>query len=277
MRFRSLFLLLILALLGGAGRLSAATTIPFQFRDGMIWMNVTVPGRSEPLKFLLDSGAGVSVVDTATAQRVGWALGDRSAVQGVQGRAVAYRVCGVSATTGGVAIPGNLLAIDLSGPSARCHQRIDGLLGADFFRGRIVQIDYAAQRVRLLERGELDETNCEIVPLAARNDAWCARVSVNGHAQWMRVDTGCNSALEWVVSGAKTKPPGGTTLGVNAGSARELCTEVQLGAKRLTEVKTGLHRAPMFAGEAGLIGNDLLSRFTVTIDVAKRRCLLGGR
>ena len=278
MRFRPLFLFLVIALLCGAGRLSAATTIPFQFRDGMIWMKVSVPGKSETLDFLLDSGAGVSVVDVAAARRVGWALGDRKTVQGVHGTAAAYRVRGVSASTGGAAIPGALLAIDLSAPSGACHQRIDGLLGADFFRDRIVQIDYAAQRVRLLQRGELDETNCEIVPLAARNDAWCARVSVNGNgAEWMRVDTGCSTALEWVVSGVKANRPGVTTLGLNAGSVRECCTEVQLGAKRLAAVKTGIHRSPMFAGEAGLIGNGLLSRFTVTIDVAKRRCLLGGR
>jgi hypothetical protein len=176
---------------------------------------------------------------------------------------------------GGVAIPSSLLAIDLSGVG---RQRIDGLVGADFFRNRIVQIDYAAQRIRLLERGEVDETNCEIVPLASRNDAWCARVSVNGaDAGWMRVDTGCSTALEWVVSGAKMKQFGVTTLGVNAGSARDVCTEVQLGGKRLSAVKTGIHRSPMFAGESGLIGNGVLSRFTVTIDLAKRRCLLAGR
>jgi len=38
-----------------------------------------------------------------------------------------------------------------------------------------------------------------------------------------------------------------------------------------------VHSRPMFAGEAGLIGNGLLSKFTVTFDVAKRQCWLKTR
>ena len=40
-----------------ANRLVAATPIPFQFRDGLIWLKVAVAGKSEPLNFLLDSRA----------------------------------------------------------------------------------------------------------------------------------------------------------------------------------------------------------------------------
>src|SRR5258708_19579886 len=41
--------------------------IPFQFQDGLIWLKVGVAGKSEPLNFLLDSGAGVSAMDLQTA------------------------------------------------------------------------------------------------------------------------------------------------------------------------------------------------------------------
>jgi len=50
---------------------------------------------------------------------------------------------------------------------------------------------------------------------------------------------------------------------------------VQLGALRLADIPTGLHETPIFEGEAGLLGNGLLSRFTVTFDVAKKQLLLG--
>ena len=52
---------------------------------------------------------------------------------------------------------------------------------------------------------------------------------------------------------------------------------MQLGAKHIAGVKTGIHAEQMFSGESGLIGNGLLARFTVTIDIAKRRCLLANR
>ena len=278
MRFRRLLTILIPALFLCANCLFAAESIPFQFRGGMIWLKVAVGGSRQPLNFLLDSGAGASVLDLATARGLGLKLGKRQNVQGVHGRSIAYRVEDFAASVAGIAIPSSLLALDLSGPSRSSHQRIDGLLGADFFRDRIVQIDFAAQTIRLLKREELREAGCEILPLTARNDVPCARVSVDGSApQWMRLDTGCNTALEWVVTGAKAKKLGLITLGLHAGSVREIHADVQLGAKRIAAVKTGIHTEQMFAAEAGLIGNGLLSRFLVTIDSAKRRCLLADR
>ena len=244
----------------------------------MIWLKVAVAGQSDPLNFLLDSGAGASVLDLAAARRLGLQLRERQTVQGVHSRTVAYRVKGFAAAAAGVAMPSSLLAVDLCGASASCHQRIDGLLGADFFRDRVVQIDFAAQTIRLLQRGEVNPSGCEILPLTPRNDTFCTRLSVNGNApEWLRLDTGCNSALEWVVTGDKAQRLGLTTIGVNSGSVREIRTDVQLGTKRIAAVQTGIHTGQMFSGEAGLIGNGLLSRFTVTIDTARRRCLLGSR
>ncbi len=278
MRFGHLFSIPTLAFLFFANHLSAATTVPCQFRDGMVWLKVAVAGKSEPLNFLLDSGAGASVLDLAAAGRLGLKLGASQHVQGVHSRSVAYRVEGFAARTAGVEIPSSLLAIDLSGPSRACHQRIDGLLGADFFRDHIVQIDYAARAIRLLQRSEVSTEGCEVLPLTTRNDAFCARVSVNGNSrEWLRIDTGCSTALEWVVTGDRAKKLGLTTLGLNRGSVREIQTDVQLGATRIASVRTGVHTSQMFADEAGLIGNGLLSRFTVTIDAARRRCLLGPR
>ena len=278
MRPRRLLSLIAIALLLCASRLTAATPIPFQFREGMIWVKIAVSAKSESLNFLLDSGAGASVLDLAAARRLGLKLGASQSVQGVHSRATAYRVEGFAAHTASIAVPSSLLAVDLSGPSRACQQRIDGLLGADFFRNRLVQIDFAAQTIRVLQRGELNETGCEILPLTTRNDAICARVSVDGNGpEWLRLDTGCNTSLEWVVTDNKAKNLGVPTIGVNSGSLRELHTNVRLGSKRVAAVKTGIHTEQMFTGEAGLIGNGLLSRFVVTIDSAKRRCLLASR
>ena len=239
---RRLIPILVLALLFCTNRLFAATPIPFQFRDGMVWLKVAVAGKSEPLDFLLDSGASASVLDLSAARRLGLKLGARQDVQGVHSRSLAYRVEVFAAHASSIAIPSSLLAVDLSGPSRACHQRIDGLLGADFFRGRIVQIDFASQTIRLLQRSEVNEAGCEILPLTTRNDALCARVCVDGNApEWLRLDTGCNTTLEWVVTGDKAKELGLTTLGFNSGSVREIHTDVQLGAKRISAVKTGIH------------------------------------
>jgi hypothetical protein len=88
------------------------------------------------------------------------------------------------------------------------------------------------------------------------------------------VDTGCKTPLEWVLSREVAKKMGFATIGVHSRSPREIYTDVQFGSQRISSVHTGLHTVPMFAGEAGLIGNGLLSRYIVTIDSPRARCLL---
>lgn len=256
----------------------AATEIPFRYADGMIWVKLAVAGQSEPLNFLLDSGAGASVLDLGTARRLGVKLGRSENVQGVAGRAVAYRVNDLAATVGTVSAPRSMLALDLAEISAGLHQRIDGLLGADFFLRRIVQIDYAAAKIRVLGRDEFDFTNATVLRLARRGDALCVCVSVAGQkADWMRVDTGCSAPLRWVVSTANAKKLAQTSIALANGSPCSLIAEVQLGAMTIPAVKVALHPEQMFAGEAGLLGNGLLSKFTVTFDPAQKQLVLAKR
>lgn len=277
---RGVFVARLLTLILAACSMSAApcraaSEIPFTFRNGMIWLKVEVAGRSTPLNFLLDSGAGKTVVHLGTAQRLGLKLGARETVQGVQGRSAAYRIDSLAATVGSAPVPRDMLAFDLSSVSAESGSRIDGLLGADFFRDRVVQIDFAAQKVRLFDRSESCAIGGQILPLVRRHDALCVRVGVNGNApQWMRLDTGCSGALEWVVAGAKSRRDSGTSVAATGTSREHIQTDVLLGSERIPAVKTGLHSQPLFAGENGLIGNGLLSQFRVTVDAAGGRLLL---
>jgi hypothetical protein len=277
-RFHCRCLILILTLSLFAGGLFASTPIRFEYRDGMIWVKVSVAGRKERLNFLLDSGAGVSVIDINAARRVGLKFGERQTVLGASGRSAGFRVEGFHAQAADVAVASSLLALDLKAPSAGCHQHIDGLLGDDFLRDHIVEINFSAQTLRLLQRGEVNAGGCEAFPLTRRNDALCARVSVDGNApEWLRLDTGCNTSLEWVVTGDKAHSLGNAPGGSNTDSARQIQTDVQIGGLRIASVKTGIHKQQMFADETGLIGNGLLSRFTVIIDAAGQRCLLAKR
>lgn len=278
MRLRSIFALFTGLALLIAGQLQAATEIPFRFRDGMVWVKVAVPGRSAALNFLLDSGAGASVLHLPTARSLGAKLGAPEPVQGVHSRGIAYRVERFAGELGGIAVPQRMLALDLSAVSFGCHQQIDGLLGADFFRGRIVQIDYAAEKLRLLRPAEVSLAGCEALPLVRRGDALCTRVCVAGKAPtWMRVDTGCNSALQWVVKDGGARKARGTSIGVATSTRRHLVTDVQLGNVRLEGIQAGIHARPIFAGEAGLLGNGVLARFTVTFDAPGKRLLLARR
>ena len=240
-----------------AGVHASAALIPFEFHEGLIWIKVKAEGAEKPLNFLLDSGAGSSVLDFAAAKRLGVTMGAGERVQMVGQSVASRRVVDFSATVAGIPIQPDPLALDLSETSGLCGRRIDGLVGHDFFHGRIVQIDYKARLIRVLE--EADERCCSVVPLKVRDNALCIPVSVNGsRTRWTRLDTGCDASLHWVD-------------GSGGGDVDAL---VMLEGESLGQVPTTLHRRAFFPSEAGLLGNGVLSNYRVTIDTVNRRLLL---
>jgi hypothetical protein len=274
---RRILLFLFALSLAIEGHLRAAVEIPCEYRQGLVWVSVRSPERAEPWNFLLDSGAGASVLDVSAARAMGCPLGSVRTVRGVGGRAAAYDVAGLKLCASGVALPSPRLALDLSALSRACGRRVDGLIGADFFQARIVQVDFGAQKLRLLTPAELPRTAVAL-PLALRGDAWCVRASINsGKDGWARVDTGCDTAVEWVTTARSTQSTAGTSIAAAAGSSEAVPATLQLGPLRMAEMPTGFRTTPIFAGESGLLGNRLLERFTVTFDVAKKRLFLGAR
>ena len=270
---------LLTALLSARAASSSPTEFPFEHRGGLIWVKVSVPQSVGPLNFLLDSGAGASVINLRTAKRLGVKLGQRVDVRGVGSRADGFWPQRLQASAGGVALAKDYLAVDLAELSRACDCGVDGLLGADFFRGRVVQIDFVANRIRLLPSSAVTG-EFSVVKLKVNRGAMLASVGVDeGKPQWMRVDTGCTSALQWVVSGSKPAAiKGGVCVGLTELNIPASTTTVKLGSMTFDSVLTGLHPQPIFCGESGLLGNGLLARFErVTFDTKAGRLVLDGR
>lgn len=256
---------------------SSLAEFPFQYREGLLWVQVQVAESREPLRFLLDSGAQVSVINLDVAKRLGLTLGERVSVSSVQTTMTGYWPQKLSATANGVALPSYFLALDLSKLNAACTQAVDGLIGADFFKGQIVQIDFAGQKIRLLNSTPA-VPQAGTVPLELRRCGLCINAGINGgKPQRLRVDTGCATALQWVTT--KVRPERCTTkvaVGLAQLTIPQTQTTVTLAGQTFHDVPTGLHRKAIFDGEAGLLGNGLLSRFeTVTIDSRAGRLSFG--
>jgi hypothetical protein len=252
---------------------------PFEFREGLLWVEVNVPQSKKPLNFLVDTGAGVSVINLSTAKRIGLKLGREVMVHGVPTMLTGYWQERMSAKVCEVELPREYLAVDLDKLSSSCERPVDGLVGADFFRGRVVQIDFDAQKIRLLKpaKGEKFEAT---LPLQLRPCGMRVPISVNGHKrQWVRLDTGCATALQWVTSDVRPEECGRKmAIGLAEISIPQTVATVGIGGHEFDKVPTGLHGTAIFPGEAGLLGNALLSRFsTVTIDAKAGRVILGER
>jgi hypothetical protein len=240
-------------------------------------VEVSVPRESKPLSFLLDTGASASVLNVGTAQRLGLKLGPKVRVAGVSAVLTGHWPVKWSANASQLELPGEYLALDLSKLSGACRRSVDGLIGADFFRGRVLEIDYAGQKLRVLDSAPPDNAT-NSVPLDVRPCGMRVSVNVNGsRSQWVRVDTGCASAFQWVTSKERAdRCTRNVAVGLAELSVPQTMTGVRIGSHYLDTVPTGLHRKAIFPGESGLLGNGLLASFgVVTIDATAGRLFLG--
>lgn len=252
--------------------------IPFQYREGLLWVQVNISKSEKPLNFLLDTGAGVSTINFATAKRIGLKLGQEVTVHGVETNLTGHWQEHMFAKANGVRLPSEYLTVDLETLSRSCEVPVDGLIGADFFRGKIVQIDFDAQKIRLLRARENNETD-KGLPLELRPCGMRVPINVNGHVnQWMRLDTGCATALQWVTSEVPDQCTYKMAIGLAEISIPQTTATVNISGNQFENVPTGLHESAIFPGESGLLGNGLLSRFsTITIDAKAGQVFLEKR
>ncbi len=250
---RKVALGLAFLLLAGGIPVAAAerVEIPFEWENGLIWVKVSAKGKR--LNFVVDSGAGATVLHFDTVQRLRLKVGDPCPLYGAGVNGVAYRISDFEGSLHGIPLEREVFAVPLRRLKGRGwkFRKMDGLIGQDFFRNRIIEIDYKNRRLVILEKA--GNRRGVRLPLRYEKDAMCVPVKVNGsEPRWTRLDTGCVSALEWV-EGREAK-------------RTEVEAEVHLGANRCSGVQVGLHGKPLFPGEAGLLGNGLLSIYRVTID-----------
>ena len=128
---------------------AAVAEFPIAVREGMLWVEVRIPETQRKLELLLDSGAEASVLDLQTAKDIGLTLGAPVGVRGVHASTEGYW-CGTrGAEANGVELPNRFLALDLNRLSGSCGRKVDGLIGADFFKNKIVQLDFNRASVGL--------------------------------------------------------------------------------------------------------------------------------
>jgi hypothetical protein len=255
----------------------ASVEFPFRFQDGFIWVKVSLSRAEKPLNFLVDTGAGVSAIDQGVARRLGLKQGKRVRVTGVQVTVFGFWPQRVTATVGDVALPEDLLAVDLAALSRGCTAPVDGLLGADFFHGKVVQIDFRERMIRLLAPEQAEKLSRETLALDIRSCGMRVPVSINGgKAQWLRLDTGCAAPLHWVTASiepehCQRRP----AIGLAKLSLPATTVSVQVGSTKCGQVAAVIHEREIFPGEAGLLGIGLLSQFAqVTIDAKAKRLIL---
>jgi hypothetical protein len=144
----------------GAAKTQAATTaaapvtIPFELVTRHIMVKVKV-NNSRPLSFVLDTGDKVGIIDREVAKQLGLALEGEVRVGGAGAETLAASMVKDGTWT----LPGLTgfsqpltLALPLGRLSARFGHDFDGIIGSDFIRQFVVEVDYQNRLLRIHDK-----------------------------------------------------------------------------------------------------------------------------
>ena len=232
----------------------------------------------------LDSGAGMTVLDTPLAEAAGLRAAGSIAAQGTGGRTEAGLVGGVTITVGALEIgPLSAAVLDLSDVGRRLGRPLPAILGKELFHALGVDLDYPNARIRFHD------------PDALRAGAPGRRLELlpadDGHKNVMMTIEGGGP----VVVGLDTGQGGELTLFRHYATARgllegrPLSERLGAGVGGATTMKVGTLRAVTLAGyelrgvpvafhvedvkgafdtqlQAGNLGAGILKRFRVLFD-----------
>ena len=121
---------------------------PFNlFLDGYIELDGQVGGRG--VRAMLDSGAGITVLDKKFADSIGLSIRDAGTIQGIGGAEQLFLADGVDVAVPGVTLRDATVAVlDLSEIADKMGRSFEVILGVEVFTRALVTIDYPGRRVR---------------------------------------------------------------------------------------------------------------------------------
>jgi predicted aspartyl protease len=250
---------------------------------------------SPPLPFILDTGASTNVVDRRQAGSLGLAVAGGVDVTTGGGIIDASEIDGVTLRIGDATLRDvNAVAIDLSGLAAGLGEPVAGILGYDIFERYVVAIDYAGGIVTLHEPARYAPTGRgETVPIDVEEQVPFVRAQVpgiNGPSEAkLELDTGKTGALTLLrgyVDANMLLQPGQPEVAITAGAllpGQVPATVTRIPALQIgrfsvrgvvtTVVPTGA-AAGVGGDTVGILGAELLERFTVVIDYSRRQLTL---
>lgn len=261
----------------------------FETLGSCIALPVYINGQG-PFRFILDTGATASVIDPRLSGSLHLSsLGvfpDFAKVEKSANLVEAdYAVFGIRVHRG------VFVEMRLGEISQTIGKRIDGILGADFIQGAVLEIDYEAQTIGFFEAETYahDASLGAEIPLEFWGKWPVMQVTLGGlhHEQItlpMAIDTGnggainLNEAFDREYSFAKLVPKAiptnsTTAQGVMPGAEGRL-QYVGFGGYEIPEPVVTCDRLVEVTIPAGSIGGDILRRFKVILDYKHKRMFL---
>lgn len=271
-------------------------TVPFERHGGLVFIPVRVNG-GPPLNFALETGAAPSVLDRDAAARLGVASSGGDMVSGAGAGAEPYGVV-PDATLDLAAVQSrgaSLIVTPLRDLGRFTGHPVDGLLGLDFIRRYSIVVDFEATTLTLYDPAAFVSSAAGArVPVAVSSSGHAmldaAVILADGRAVDGRfaLDTGASPSAVIAASfvrqhglveavGRTTTAPGRGLVG-EGGITLGRPTGLRVGPFTVAEPVCGLSSdtAGAFASSAwaGVIGNGIWERFTLTLDLSRDQIFL---
>lgn len=260
-----------------------------QFSGGIVIINARVNNYPDTLNFILDTGSGGISLDSSTVASLAIpTLPSDRTIRGIAGIRKVNFLYNATLHIPGLSIDSlNFHVNDYDILTSVYGVKIDGIIGYSVFSRYIVHFDYDLMQVSFYTRGDFKYkrggyilrpllTSIPIISTDFRdNRAFEARFyfdSGAGLCFLLSDDFNTDS----VVINPKKKPLLTQAEGLGGKMEMRLTTvkEVKIGPFRFRNVPTyifeDLYNITAYPYLAGLIGNDLLRRFNVTLNYAKR-------
>ena len=189
---------------GSAQSRSAPVEVPFEFVHNQIVVTVKIAGKG-PYSMLVDTDTDPSAIDLATAKELGLGLDSRSyAATGGGSDAQTVQPTRLPSVELGTIVAKDVAAgaIDLKKLSAKLERPINGVLGYTFLKDRIIQIDYAASKLRFFTespyagiQNQPNTVNKIAMPFRYDNGVLIDSVFINGQKLKATLDTGSSGTF----------------------------------------------------------------------------------
>ena len=261
--------------------------VPFELTPGnQILFRMSVDGR--PARAILDTGFSLSILSKRWADHAGLRVGYGVQGIGIGGSVPMGEVAGRSLTIGGLTRSGGRLGIlDLPAQATGGSPAIDAVIGSDLLRNYALDIDFSAQRFRLLPSGRLPFAGQSApLSLSARDQLYISEIHVGGtRLRPMIIDTGDGATIAMSSEAwrtlAGTRPATTTTVSFSVAgpviSELAVLPQISVGDSTLRQAETLIETGGGFSakmGAAGRIGIGFLQRFRVLLDPRAGRMVM---
>ena len=267
-------------------------TVPVSMAGEHLIIDVKVNGEG-PFNFLLDSGAGTSLLDKKLAGKLGFTMLEGMKAVGIGGAEDLGATKIDSLSIGEFKIMDlNLFATDLAFIGQALQTQIDGIVGYDLFARCVVKLDYRNRELTIIDAEEFEysgkgdviagEIRSNLIHIQGRID--------DNYDGWFRVDTGASGAVhlhgpfvekhslmekyqpqfEAEAAGAG----GSQTIVIARAGSIQLGTGYFIENPLISMPKGGGGGAMTMVDSIATIGNRVWSRFTLYFDYGNKRLIL---